>query len=283
MNGTMARRGRSFSVNQGYTFFVTTTVMNFDHVFDCGEQYYHILLNSLKHVVDEQRVTLLAYVFMPSHVHFVVNLPPGESVSDMMRDFKKYTSTRVRQQLERDDQVKWIERLRANVGRKLPTSRTPGGVRTSVLTLHGDDSKSKPLTSLRKKQVFKLWMDRFDDVVIYTEKMLSIKIMYIHENPVRAGLVKRPEDWKYSSARNYTFGDQTLINVATDWELRDIAPEVIPEPTKQHMRQEVIPDATLPEETPDAAEKAMGGVRTFVLTQRSRQQESRLSETDQTV
>jgi hypothetical protein len=29
------------------------------------------------------------------------------------------------------------------------------------------------------------------------------KINYIHENPVRAGIVEHPEDYLYSSARNY--------------------------------------------------------------------------------
>jgi len=33
--------------------------------------------------------------------------------------------------------------------------------------------------------------------------MLRQKLKYIHYNPVRIGLVDRPEDWRYSSARNY--------------------------------------------------------------------------------
>ena len=32
------------------------------------------------------------------------------------------------------------------------------------------------------------------------------KLCYIHQNPVRAGLVARPEDWLYSSAGNYLHG-----------------------------------------------------------------------------
>ncbi len=33
--------------------------------------------------------------------------------------------------------------------------------------------------------------------------MLSERINYIHENPVRAGWVEKAEDYLYSSARNY--------------------------------------------------------------------------------
>ena len=182
----MGRRGRSVFGDQGSIFFITTTVMNFARVFACGEQYYFILLDSLKYVLKEHHATLLAFVFMPSHIHVIVALPEGEHISDMMRDFKKFTSTKVRQQLDADGRVEWIERLRRHARGK-------------------------------KRQVFKLWMDRFDDLVLSTEKMLGVKIGYIHNNPVRAGLVERSEDWKFSSARNYLCGDKNLIYVATDW------------------------------------------------------------------
>jgi hypothetical protein len=33
--------------------------------------------------------------------------------------------------------------------------------------------------------------------------MIDSMLNYIHENPVRAGWVKNPEDYLYSSARNY--------------------------------------------------------------------------------
>ncbi|MEK6570800.1 MAG: transposase [Bacteroidota bacterium] len=186
----MGRRGRSIVSDQGNILFVTTTVMNFGRVFSCDEVYYSILLDSLKYVLIEHRATLFAFVFMPSHIHLIVGLPVGEHISDMMRDFKKFTSTKIRQQLERDSQTMWVERLHSNAWGK-------------------------------KRQVFKLWMDRFDDVVVYTEEIMRIKVDYIHENPVRAGLVQRPEDWKFSSARNYSYDDHSLIYVATDWKMNE--------------------------------------------------------------
>ena len=184
----MGRRGRSIFGNQGNTFFITTTVVNFDPILSCGDTYYLILIDSLRHVLEEHHATLFAYVLMPSHVHIIIAMPEGESISDLMRDFKKFTSTKIRQQLEKDNQTSWILKLKANA-------------------------------ATSKEQVFKLWMDRFDDVVIFSEKVLRQKIEYIHYNPVKAGLVEKPEDWKYSSARNYILDDHNLICVATDWEL----------------------------------------------------------------
>ena len=188
----MGRRGRSEFGDLGLVFFVTTTVAKFAKIFSRGDHYYEILLSSLKHVIGEHKATLFGYVFMPSHIHLIVGLPEGESISDLMRDFKKYTSTKVRQQLEKENERELIGQLRRNVKGK-------------------------------KNQIFKLWMDRFDDVVLESEDMMHVKVDYVHENPVRARLAESAEEWKYSSASNYVDG-LGLIEIATDWELKDVVP-----------------------------------------------------------
>lgn len=45
-----------------------------------------------------------------------------------------------------------------------------------------------------------IWMPRFDDVAIYSETQFRVKLNYIHNNPVKAGLAKTPEEYPYSSA-----------------------------------------------------------------------------------
>jgi hypothetical protein len=44
-----------------------------------------------------------------------------------------------------------------------------------------------------------LWQERFDDLVIKSDKQFKIKLEYIHYNPVKDNLVKDPGDWPYSS------------------------------------------------------------------------------------
>ena len=61
-------------------------------------------------------------------------------------------------------------------------------------------------------------MNRFDDEVIQNVGMLRTKLEYIHNNPVQAGLVASPEEYKYSSARNYILGDHSIIEIFTDWQ-----------------------------------------------------------------
>jgi len=40
-----------------------------------------------------------------------------------------------------------------------------------------------------------LWQNRFDDLLLTTEKQFNIKLEYIHEKPVKAELVENPDDW----------------------------------------------------------------------------------------
>ena len=63
------------------------------------------------------------------------------------------------------------------------------------------------------KGSFQLWRPRFDDFVIRTPEQFRIKLNYIHENPVRAGLVTIASEWKYSSAGDWTLGIEGVITI----------------------------------------------------------------------
>ncbi len=47
--------------------------------------------------------------------------------------------------------------------------------------------------------------------------MFWTRLQYIHNNPVKAGIVTRAVDYKYSSARNYVYEDHSVIYVDTTW------------------------------------------------------------------
>ena len=48
-----------------------------------------------------------------------------------------------------------------------------------------------------------LWQPRFFDRALRTVEEYNEKVEYIHQNPVRAGLVSRPQDWRWSSLNEY--------------------------------------------------------------------------------
>jgi len=49
-----------------------------------------------------------------------------------------------------------------------------------------------------------LWQGRFFDRALRTVKEYNEKVEYIHLNPVRAGLVGRAQDWRWSSVNEYS-------------------------------------------------------------------------------
>ncbi len=63
----------------------------------------------------------------------------------------------------------------------------------------------------------KIWMDGFDRVVIYSDKILLQKLDYIHRNPVKAGLVNSQENWEWSSAKNYLHSHIEDNFIFTEW------------------------------------------------------------------
>jgi len=57
--------------------------------------------------------------------------------------------------------------------------------------------------NVRRREAGELWQERFFDRALRTVKEYHDKVEYIHLNPVRGGPAKKPEDWKWSSMREY--------------------------------------------------------------------------------
>ena len=84
------------------------------------------------------------------------------------------------------------------------------------IELRGDLALLERLRIADQNQVFKVWEDRFDDVILTTSKLLEIKLNYIHFNPMQAhwNLVVKPEDYRFSSARFYELGAMDGVNIS---------------------------------------------------------------------
>jgi REP-associated tyrosine transposase len=65
-------------------------------------------------------------------------------------------------------------------------------------------TSSTILIHRRRAERGELWQARFFDRALRTVKEYNEKVEYIHLNPVKAGLVRRPEDWPWSSLREYS-------------------------------------------------------------------------------
>ncbi len=61
------------------------------------------------------------------------------------------------------------------------------------------------------------WQARYYDFDVHDEEKRVEKLRYMHRNPVKAGLVKRPEDWPWSSFRHYATGEVGVVEIESHW------------------------------------------------------------------
>ena len=65
-------------------------------------------------------------------------------------------------------------------------------------------TSSTILMNRQRRESGELWQGRFFDRALRTVREYNEKMQYIHLNPVKAGLVRRPQDWPWSSVNEYS-------------------------------------------------------------------------------
>ena len=64
------------------------------------------------------------------------------------------------------------------------------------------------------------WQKRYHDFNVRNEAQFVEKLRYIHRNPVKRGLCERPEDWEWSSFRQYAAGIEGRVEIESEWTAR---------------------------------------------------------------
>lgn len=64
------------------------------------------------------------------------------------------------------------------------------------------------------------WEKRYYDFNIRNRRQLLEKLRYIHRNPVKRRLCDRPEDWEWSSFRQYATGCEGRVQIECEWAAR---------------------------------------------------------------
>ncbi len=65
-----------------------------------------------------------------------------------------------------------------------------------------------------------VWQKRFYDFNVWSTRKQIEKVKYMHRNPVKRGLVERPEQWAWSSFRAYLYGETEPVRVKfQEWTL----------------------------------------------------------------
>ncbi len=64
---------------------------------------------------------------------------------------------------------------------------------------------------------FPFWQTRYYDFNVWTAKKRIEKLRYMHRNPVKRGLVEKPEDWAWSSFIHYVTGAEGAVEIESEW------------------------------------------------------------------
>jgi putative transposase len=163
-------------------YFITCTIVGWQPAFTSPD-LVEIVLDSWRFLRERERMSLLGYVVMENHLHFIGT---GENLSKELGDFKSYTARCIIDRLRETGRSSTLDLLRHF---KLP---------------HKVDREHQ------------FWQEGSHPQMIADEAMMWQKLDYIHKNPVRRGYVDDPIHWRYSSARNYA-KLPALVPVIVDW------------------------------------------------------------------
>ena len=65
------------------------------------------------------------------------------------------------------------------------------------------------------------WQPRYYDRNVRDGREFDAKLAYMHNNPVKRGLVKEPHQWPWSSCRHYLFREIAAVEIESEWTARD--------------------------------------------------------------
>jgi putative transposase len=80
--------------------------------------------------------------------------------------------------------------------------------------------KQQTSRRLKKRGEVRFWQRRYYDFNVWSEEKRVEKLRYMHRNPVRRGLVEKPEDWPWSSFVHYATGKMGVVEIESEWTAR---------------------------------------------------------------
>jgi putative transposase len=164
---------------------------------------------------------ILAWCLMPSHFHLMIHIKEATELVTSGHLLSKFRGSSTEQETEKSQQFRRssteqvtenspqlrYQKLNVSIGNMLSSYTRAIQIqenRTGSLFQHR--TKARCLT--RMEGISPAWFQTAFGVLINVddpEKTYpQICFNYIHQNPVNDGLVKVPEDWEFSSAREYT-------------------------------------------------------------------------------
>ena len=174
-------------------YFITFTCARWLSLFEITSGYS--LVYKWFDVLKKAGHYIIGYTIMPSHVHAIIAFHnTGKTINSIIGNGKRFMAYDLVAVLEKQNQTLILQQLTNWVNK----------------TQQSDN---------KQHEVFE---PSFDWKECRTEKFIIQKLNYIHNNPCVAGLCIISGDYKHSSAKFYTTGEQGIYPVTSFMELHDI-------------------------------------------------------------
>jgi len=163
--------------------YLTASTYRRARLFD-SERFRHQWVAVLDDLRRELKFQILGYVLMPEHFHVLIWPGPEANPSAIMQKLKDRTALFILKSLREKPGHPWCQKMLAQV--------------TLPATVHHHAH-------------FRVWQRKFYDMNIWSPKKRNEKLNYMHNNPVKRGLVTHPCEWLWSSWRFYFSQDSSLL------------------------------------------------------------------------
>ena len=166
-------------------YIVTFAVVYWIDLF-IREEYKKVVIESWKYCIANKGMELYGWCIMTNHIHMIIGTH-GEKLERIMQNMKRHSSEMLRGEIRNhkgESRKEWMLLLMKRAG------------------VNNSNNKD-----------FQLWQQDNHPIELYNSKIAWQKLNYIHDNPVKAYIVEKAEDYLYSSARNY-LGMKGLIEIS---------------------------------------------------------------------
>lgn len=159
--------------------FVTSTIVEWLPIFTTAA-CCDTLVSSFEYCRQHKGLLIHAWVILDNHFHAIVS---GPNLARTLTDLKKFTARQILDQLKLEGRD-WLLNL-------LPY----------FCAAHKRGSSHQ------------VWQEGVHPQLITSDEMMLQKLEYLHNNPVKRGLVASPEHWVYSSAHEWLEGAVPVLRV----------------------------------------------------------------------
>lgn len=159
--------------NPDCLYFVTLTIVGWINLFD-RETYKQILIKNLLHCQEKEGLEIYAYVIMSNHIHLIAKRKDGNDLKELLGRFKSYTSKKLLEEIKENPQESRKEWL--------------------LYLFNYFANKNNQYDE------YHLWQYTNHPTELFSNDVINQKVNYIHDNPLRAGIVNDITAYKYSSA-----------------------------------------------------------------------------------